>query len=218
MFVHLRRLGVGLIVVAAGVLATASAASALTHDFVSEDYPYILTGEPIGGTLTEFKFGTSSTMTCSVTMIRGTAEAQSNITVTPEYKNCTLSGVAATVDNPCSYNFLGTTNGTGHAHVQVECAHVMNITVNGCTVEIEGQELTEQGVHFENVKGSSPKDVRIAMTMKNGVYREVGALCSLLVGGTGGDLSVVGNYTFRAYEDNGKVEGNQIGFWTVETI
>ncbi|HET7121769.1 MAG TPA: hypothetical protein VFI17_11060 [Solirubrobacterales bacterium] len=223
MFVKLGCLSALLVVLATAAITAAPAVALPSHDFKAGleywENTYLITGESVGGTLTEFKFGSGGTMTCGVTKLEHTStrEEEHSVTVEPLYEKCVLSGVAATIDNPCAYRLYGQTDNSGHARVEIVCSKTMLITVNGCTVSIEGVPETEQGVHWEEVEGSKPKDIRAKVTSKGVAFNKVGLLCEMLVGGTGSDLSITGSYTLKAYKDEGGVEGSQIDFTTVET-
>jgi hypothetical protein len=220
-----RKLGYlgALLVVLATAVSAPSAMALANHDFKvglqSWENTFIITGEPYGGSITTFKFGSGGTMTCGVTKLEHTStkEEEHSVTVEPIYEKCSLGGLTATIDNPCAYRMYGQTDNSGHAQVEVVCSKTMLVTVSGCTVSIEGVQETEQGVHWEEVTGSSPKDLRANVTAKGLLFNKVGLLCESLVGGTGSDLSLTGNYTLKAYRDEGGVEGSQVDFTTVET-
>ena len=220
MFSNFKRLGAIFVVLIAATGAIASSATAeVTHDFEAESTPYILTGTT-SGKETAFKFTSGASVTCGASGLNGTVSSSptQELTVQPTYENCTLSSLAATIDTPCNNVFTGATNAFEHATVHIECppGNTVQITVNGCTILIGGQ-TPEQGAHYTNTGSGSSRDVDINVTMKNAAYEKVGVLCGLIAG-LGGELSIVGNYTVKAYKDVGGAEGSQIGFWTKATI
>jgi hypothetical protein len=220
MFGNLKRLGVIIGVLVTAMAGIASPATAqVTHDFEAESTPYILTGTSFGKE-PSFEFSSGAMVSCSASGFNGTITSSptQELTVQPTYENCTLSGVAATIDTPCNNIFTGSTNAFEHATVHIECpvGNSVKITVNGCTILIGGQ-TPEQGAHYTNTGSGSSRDVDFKVTMKNAAYEKVGALCGLIAG-LGGELSILGEYTMKAYKDVGGAEGGQTGFWTKATI
>ena len=217
---NLKRLGVILGVLTAAVTGIASPAAAqVTHDFEAESTPYIITGASFGKE-PRFEFSSGATVSCGASGFNGTITASptQELTLQPTYENCTLSSLAATIDTPCNDIFTGSTNAFEHATVHIECpvGSTVKITVNGCTI-LFGSQTPEQGAHYTNTGSGSSRDVDFSVTMKNAAYEKVGLLCGLIAG-LGGELSILGDYTMRAYKDVGGAEGGQIGFWTKATI
>ncbi|MDX6635895.1 MAG: hypothetical protein QOF06_2098 [Solirubrobacterales bacterium] len=220
MFLKLRRLGAVLVVLTAVASTVASPAqAAVTHDFEAESSPYILTGATPGKEAV-FKFSSGAAVTCAANGLNGTVSSSpaSSVTLQPTYGNCTLNELAATVDTPCNTLFTGETTAFEHGTVHIECANEasVRITVNGCTIEI-GSQTPEQGTHYTNTGFGKTRDVDFKVTMTNTKYTKIGAACSLIAG-LAGELSILGEYTVKAYADKGGAEGEQIGFWTKATV
>jgi|GEM_PF-6010189 len=208
-------------VVAVASLTASPALATVTHDFEAEKYPYIVTGSVVKPPV--FKFSGGAEVTCTASALNGTiTERSSPLTVEPTFGSCILGTLAATLDTGCTTLFTGLTTASEHAAVHIECPldTTARITVNGCTIEI-GPQTPEGGARYTNtgskVENPSTRDVDINVTMQSVSYVKTGALCPLISGLTG-ELSITGTYTVKAYADEGKKEGAQIGFWTEATI
>jgi hypothetical protein len=213
-----RTLGATVIVLVGCLGVIASSATAKSDDFEAESSPYILTGAST--TNHEYRFGKASVMTCASSSLFGTISGKSlqSFTVQPTYNTCTLSGLAATVDSPCSFEFTGATDSFEHGRTHIECegTNAIRITISGCTVVI-GEQSPEQGAHYKTTGSGKTTDVDLSVTMNNATYTTVGSFCGI-VGGLGNDLSIIGSYTLRAYEDKEGTEGAQIAFSAKTTI
>jgi len=216
----LKRLGAVVVVLVIGAGAIAMPATAkIIHDFEAESTPYILTGTST--TNHEFRFGKSgAVMTCASSSLYGTfsSSPMQSFTVQPMYKTCTLSGLAATVDTPCTFNMTGETDAFEHGKVHIECEgeNEIRITISGCTVEIPGQS-PNQGAHYTSTGTGSKRDLDVSVTVNEAVYTTVGPFCGI-IGGLGNDLSILGSYTVEAFQDKENAEGSQIGLSMKATI
>jgi hypothetical protein len=215
----LKDFGIVLLAICGLAAVDASAASAkIVHDFEAEKTPYILTGKTTEPE-TLMKWSAGAAMACSASSFNGTVKTSpvSEITLEPMYEGCSVSALPATMDTPCTTLFTGETTSFGHGTVHIECpAETVRITINGCTIEIGGQ-TPEQGARYTSTGAGNKRDVDVEVTMTNTKYTLLGAGCSLIAG-LAGELSIVGRYTFQAYEDKAGAEGAQIGFWTKATI
>lgn len=220
MLMRMKYLSLALIAVCGVASAGAAAASAsITHDFEAETTPYIITGTAPGGPIT-WKFTSGATMACAATGLNGTIEESpvQTIELQPTFENCSVGGLPAVVDTECKNVFTGATTANGHGIVHIVCPKELpvRVTVNGCTIEVK-EQTPEQGTHYTNGGSGSSRDVDFKVTMTGVKYSTLGAACSLIAG-LAGELSIVGTYTVKAYEDVGGAEGKQIGFWTKATI
>jgi len=223
MCMRVQYLGVALLAMCGLACVSAGMASAkTTHDFEAEvpkETPYILTGTAPGGEIV-WKWTSGASMACAASGLNGTIKESplQKLELEPTYENCTLGGLPATVDTNCKNLFTGETNASGHGIVHVVCPSELpvKVTVNGCTIEV-GPQTAEQGAHYTSTGSGSSRDVDFNVTMTKASNKLVGAACSLIAG-LAGELSIVGNYTVKAYADEGGAEGKQIGFWTKATI
>lgn len=218
MSIDFRHLSAIFVVFAVAASVMASPAAAITDDFEAPSHPYIVTGTA-PAKQTVFKFSGGAETICSASGLNGTiseSPAQS-LTLQPTYGGCTLAGMEANIDTPCYSLFTGETNFFGHGIVHLECPkEPVRITVNGCIVEI-GEQTPEQGATYTNNEKGKVKDIDFKVTAQNLTYKPVGTLCALIAGLTG-ELSIVGEYTVKAYKDVGGAEGEQIPFTVKSTF
>jgi hypothetical protein len=168
----LKIMGLALVAVLAMSAMAAQAAQAGVFETESGSSAAV-TGEQIEGTVTGAKktkheFSTAAgVVKCSTATFSGTAAASSEeLSLTPTYSTCTLSGLEATVDMMgCSYKFhAGATVGGSPDAVAVTtdviCTGENEITVSvvgsECRVDIPAQNgLT--GITAEDTTTASPK-------------------------------------------------------------
>lgn len=215
MFIRGKYLGKALLCACALLATTASAASAATHDFEAAA-PYIITGTQTSESEhIEYSFGAKWTLKCGADKTEGTIEESSTtqLTLFPTHSECLLNTLSATVDSAgCNYIFSGKTDANGHGAVELEClaGSLLKVTVSGCTLEI-GPQLFKKGASYQKTEGEGHKDIDVKLTTEAGIYKKAGFLCET-IGGNGGDLSMRGSYTLKAYQDNKGVEGSQTDF------
>ena len=215
MLINGKRLGTAAFFACALLAVTAGAASAATHDFEAKS-PSIITGTQTSESEhIEYSFGASWTLKCGADKAEGTIKESptTQLTLFPTHTECLLNTLAAVVDSAgCNYTFSGKTDANGHGAVELEClaGSVLKVTVSGCTLEI-GPQLFKKGASYQITESGGRKDIDAKITTEAGIYKKSGFLCET-IGGNGGDLSMRGSYTLKAYEDNNKVEGNQIDF------
>ena len=179
MRVNLKALGLALLAAFAMSAVVASAAQATTAKFTAAAYPAVATGNQEGGATNQTNFfeataGQGKTE-CHVASYQMTlTEAQTSITVTPHYAQCSSSGFTNHVDlNGCHFLFkVGAivsetdVHGTADVVCPVGQSITLRVTVFGttaCTTHIPAQTgLT--GITYTNVANG---DVTVDVDIKN---------------------------------------------------
>lgn len=185
----LRTLGLALVAVVVMNAVIASSASA-SYEFTSNKANTNLTAAQIGN----HTFSTAGqTIQCSTTTSSGTqsGSAASEITVTPNYSNCTYSAGAKVVHvtmNGCAYILTGATTADGkHGTVDIECPagkviemHFTNFNgAETCTLTIASQIETEGYTATNSV--TDPNHIVIHTTGRVTIKPHGNGGCPLLV-------------------------------------
>jgi hypothetical protein len=226
-------LAVGAMLAMSSMLA--SAAQAETGALTSAGFPSIVTGEQLGGVTFDIGEGPIRTIACNSNLDATLVGPTDPVTFTPTYNNCNSQPGGPTpvtiTMNGCDYTIgfsrPGTTGQpatTGEMHAWVNCPagqqieihvyetpalHAANVST--CTYDIKPQGPVPAGI-YHNTFGAIP-DVDATINAK------FTATSTLGVGGPicGGNpmtqhlpITLTGNYTLRAFQDFGGVEGAQI--------
>ena len=233
----LRSLGLAIGAMAAMSAMAASAAQAETGVLTSAGFPSIVTGQQLGGVTFDIGAGPIRTVSCATSDLEGTLVGVTDpVTFKPTYANCTSEPGGATpvtvTLNGCDYSIgfgrPGTTEQeqtTGTMHAWVNCpagqqieihvyenafTHAANVST--CTYDIKPQGQVPAGI-YHNTFGVMPDvDATVKATFTaTSTIGAGGAIC-------GGNpmtqhlpITLTGNYTMRAFQDFGEVEGAQIG-------
>jgi hypothetical protein len=214
--------------------ALASAAQAETGVLTTGGFPSIVTGQKINPGPT-FDIGAVRTVSCATSDLEATLFGPIDpVTFIPKYEGCSsepgFTPVTITT-NGCDYNIgfsrPGTTQQqptTGLMHAWINCPagqkieihvyenaanHAANVST--CTYDIGPQGPVPAGI-YHNTFGAIP-DVDATINARFTARSTIGfggAVC-------GGDpitqhlpITLTGNYTMRAFQDNGGFEGAQI--------
>jgi hypothetical protein len=232
----LRTLGLAAAAIAALVAVMAPAAQAETGVLTSGVFPSIVTGQQQGGASFDIGEPLVRNVVCGTSDLDATLVAPTDpVTFTPTYENCSsepgFTPVTITM-NGCDYvvgfGKPGTTGfpaTTGSMHAWVNCpvgqqieihvyenafTHAANVST--CTYDIQPQGPVNAGV-YHNTAGEAIPDVDATIRAKFTATSTIGA------GGVicGGDpitqhlpITLTGNYTLRAFQDFGGVEGAQV--------
>jgi hypothetical protein len=209
-------------------LAAAFAMSAVVASAASAEFKYhseidhtIITGSQVIETVTTTAFGT---VKCKKATFEGTTttKTETELTITPDLKECKAFGVNATVDiNGCHYLFttpttFTTTGGTKdlHAEMHLECNTGLGSTIvwtaPGCEVTWPPQTPTVPTVDLKNEGAGAKRDILLTWTLTGITYQGHG-LCNPSTAHKN-DGSISGTITFTG-EDTNK---SQVGIWTGE--
>lgn len=143
---------------------------------------------------TEFQFG-AGIVKCEAATFEGTASSEeeaseeakepvSELTITPSYGGCTLSGLSVTVDmNGCQYTFTAPEEAEEsppfdlHAkfHI-VNCSSSIRMTMLGCTIEIP-EQTPETPTFAMTHTGIGPLEALVTPTVKGISYSFSGPSC-----------------------------------------
>jgi hypothetical protein len=228
-------LAVGAMAAMSSVLA--SAAQAETGALTTAGFPSIVTGEQLGGVTFDVGAAPIRTIACATSDLEATLVGPTDpVTFRPNYAGCNSEPGGATpvtvTLNGCDYTIgfskPGTTGQpatTGAMHAWINCpvgqvieihvyanafAHAENIST--CTYDIGAQGPVPAGI-YHNTFGAV-NDVDATVNAKFTARSTIGAGGEIC----GGDpitqhlpITLTGNYTLRAFQDFGGVEGAQIG-------
>ncbi|MEZ5076448.1 MAG: hypothetical protein R2725_03285 [Solirubrobacterales bacterium] len=207
---NLKALGLALVAVFAMSALVAQAASA--HEFTSdsENGKTVLTGADEPGTNDVFTVGGAEVI-CENASFAGTADESevNEVTVHPEYSNCTFAGNEAFVrTNMCNYTFHGATV-ENHAVVDVaECegeAIEIEVPVLGITATV-GEQADLGGVHYTDLGSSVTVEATVSKIHTTCDGDEF--WCDFIFGE---ETTGFGEYSSEdvvvGYEDNGIEEG-----------
>jgi hypothetical protein len=219
-----KALGLAILSVLAMSVVAASAAQA--SEFHSEEETVVYEGTQVVQHV--FKIWDSETkntvvVTCKVATFTGTnksaTKTTSTATLSANYQNCKLAGLAADVNmGSCSYLFH-TAAAANTATVDVVCTtgSIIKVTstVTNCVVEV-GPQTGLQHVTFTETGAGSGRDIdaTIAVGGASGTgvaYTENGSECPHPGNGTGGEYS--GTATIKGFKDEGGSPGPQQGIW-----
>src|SRR5215204_1657741 len=170
-------LGIAVLAVLAMGVATASAA-----EFNVEAAPTTLTGAQEG---TNTIVTDSGTIHCKAATFEGTVSTTSaaEITLTPQYKECTLTGsteAAVTVHvNGCKWTYEATETSTAGVRLSgcAEGTSGILFTAPSCTITVLSQFTTMGPVHYLNSGSGSTRELKIESTIENLTYTELGSNC-----------------------------------------
>lgn len=228
---NLKVLGLALIAVFAMTAVAASTASAAEEEvtLTPAEYPALLTGTNDPSEVhPNHTFTTSggAKVECKSILFTGTIAAKgvgdTNVTITPDYSECTALGMGATVNmTGCDYVFHhGETSGTTFINGTVDLKCPTGTTGPDVTIykdKAHTEELCRLTVWnfvnkpantYTNIAGS-PNDVTVVTTAKEINVTRTG---SLLCGAAAQTAVYTGATTLRAYKDEtGNKEGAQIG-------
>lgn len=226
-------LAVGAMLAMSSMLA--SAAQAETGVMTAPQYPAIVTGEQLGGVTFDMGEAPIRTVSCN-SKLDGTLNGPTDpVTFTPTYSNCVSEPGGATpvtiTMNGCDYTVgfgrPGTTQQpvtTGTMQAWVNCpagqqieihvyqnafSHAANMSI--CTYDIGPQGPVPGGI-YHNIFVGIP-DVDATVNAKFTGVSTIGA-GGVICGGNPATqhlpITLTGNYTLRAFQDFGGVEGGQI--------
>ncbi len=226
-------LAVGAMLVMSAALA--SAAQAETGVLTAQKYPAIVTGQKTNAVpVFDIGAGPIRTVVCPTADLDGTLLGPTDpVTFTPTYTGCVSEpgGLPMTITmNGCDYTVGFTRPGstgdppeTGKLTASIDCpegqkieihiyenaaAHAANVSL--CTYDIGPQAAVPAGV-YHNRQGN-PGDVEATVEAKFTSLRTVGP--QMLCGGPPPNqhlpITLTGNYTLRAFDDFGGIEGAQI--------
>ena len=232
----LKALGLAMAAMATVVAVMAPAAQAETGQLTSGGFPSIVTGQQLGGVTFDVGNAPIRTVSCATSNLESTLVGPLDpVTFRPTYAGCTSEPGGATpvtvTLNGCDYTIgfgrPGTTQQpatTGTMHAWINCpagqqieihvyanafAHAMNVST--CTYDVFPQGPVPAGIYHNTFGGIPDVDATInAKFTGRSTIGFGGAVC-------GGDpmtghlpITLTGNYTMRAFFDNGGVEGGQI--------
>jgi hypothetical protein len=207
------KVGLALLVAVALSAVTASAASA-TSLLTPNVSPAVVTGEQIpaeGEAENRFEITSKGTkLRCPGEKYVGTTEGVevSEVAMHPTFSECTVAGLAATVDTTgCDLTLTEESEGSGKVHVICESGKAIEITIPSisCTIKIHEQTPTAGGASYAFVGGSSPTDVDATVALEGITYERVGTgvLCKAAAPSEGNDAVLHSRITLRAYEYKG---------------
>lgn len=196
---YLKTLGVAVVAVLAFSAVIASAASA-TNKFHAAQTHTILKGSQT----TQHVFKTNAgTVTCSTATFEGTQEAatQTQVTIAPNYNNCTAFGFinVPVHENGCHYLF--TYDNTAH----VTCpSKPIEVTAPGCNVTVDDQTIGT--VDFNN--NGTKQDVNVVATVTGIDYtqHDEGITCQ-------GGFFTNGQYTGTTTVTGQNTAGGAVAVW-----
>lgn len=207
----LARVGLALIALAAiGGWGAGSAAAEVPITFTSDSASgkTTITADTHGGEGGRYRFTYGQlTYECEMTAFKGTIGGSEvgEVTITPTYAGCTLSGAEVIVQtNGCHYGFVGTTV-AGHGQIYVNCPEGEQIdlvipALGNCMLTIATQTATD-GATYTNEGG----DVTIGVTAEFQVTRHnpgVNTLCAFLLP-PGGYTTLIGQSLWTGFKDTG---------------
>ncbi len=142
---------------------------------------------------------------CSVATFEGTSSVASgkDLTITPEYSNCTLGGLAATVNmNGCKYTLTGSAEKTALVDITgCTTGKTMTWVKGNCTIAI-GEQSALAHITFTSEGTASTMDVLANLTITGIRVTQTGSEC-FAPGATQSDASWSGTVTFKAFSDSG---------------
>lgn len=161
-----------------GIAATASSGAT----FNVEAAPTTLTGAQEG---TNTIVTDSGTIHCKTAAYEGTVSTTSaaELTLTPEYKECTLTGaseVSVTVHaNGCKWTYETAETATTAVRLSgcTEGTSGIVFTAPSCTITLLTQFTTMGPVHYLNTGSGATREVKIESTIENLTYTELGPSC-----------------------------------------
>jgi len=209
---NFKAVGFALLALAAFGAVVAQVASAVPLTVSSVPSKVFITGTSEG----VFKINVGNAVECKQAIARASvfpvSGAISEITLNPEFKECTLSGFAAgdikaagcayTLTTPTGIKAGEVTIHSSQFHVLCPAGGKMEFTPTGfgvslCTQYIREQTPTEGHIVARNVPGSSPMTVTFEITIKGTHWTGTGGTCG--TSGTTGEL--VASTTGKCFSD-----------------
>ncbi len=186
---------------------TASSAFAAPGEFTFGSAPATVTGSQVAQNIFSVKntAGSQIQVKCSIATFEGTSSIKEgkDITITPEYSNCTLGGLGATVNmNGCKYTFTGSAEKTALVDI-VGCTTGKTITVvkGNCTIAV-GEQSALSHVVFTSEGTESTMDTLANATVTGIRSTQTGSECPA-PGATQSDGTYSGTVTVKAFSDSG---------------
>jgi hypothetical protein len=197
-----KTLGVAFVAVLA--MTALAAASAQAH-FSSAAYPAVASGEQTE----KHEFTTvAGTVKCSTANFTSgsISETSSTLTVTPEYKTCTIAGIGATVNmNGCDYVFSvdSSSGGVSNLNTAVNCpggSGPIKVNVTGSTCEIQIGAASNGSLNGLTTTNASPN--------VTGAINVTGITYTVVNGNKCPNAPASGSYSTGSYKGGISLSGN----------